>query len=417
MDIGLSEKQTIEYALPVKTIVAGLFAGCLTLVFVNSGFAQGTDFHEQQFNAKDFTGQKLDGANFTDAVLKGCNFTHASLRNAKFTGADLSGAWLNDADLTGADLTKTTGDYIASRTCFDGATLQGQRITMNNCTFRKANLRDTKVSGYIYNCDFSGADFSGANLRLMAVNTDSNKWKGVIYDDDTSWPDGFDPVKVGAILKSSSTSAAQKPAMDSAPVAPASVPATADSSSESVPPAIAPPADPSKSKKSVNPFKSKKSAASVAGKYIGETNKQAWCQLNEDGTMVFAEGSDETKGTYTADGNDITMTIDGQTIKTKIEGNVMLPPGGDGQKLIKQGDAATGPTLVGKYVGEKHPNSSCVFKADGTLVFHEGGQDMQGTYKIDGDTVTLSVSGETMQAKIVGNALVPDGHAEKLIKQ
>ena len=54
-------------------------------------------------------------------------------------------------------------------------------------------------------CDFRGADVRGAHLRgagLVGSQGESiNFWKGALYDEDTAFPDGFDPQAEGLILR------------------------------------------------------------------------------------------------------------------------------------------------------------------------------------------------------------------------
>lgn len=99
---------------------------------------------------------------------------HATLTNARMSGADLSRARLIGANLSGADLSKA--DLIGANLC--KANLSG------------ANLSEARlVFSYLM-----GADLSGANLH----NADLKEAK---YDQTTKWPEGFDPIAAGAILK------------------------------------------------------------------------------------------------------------------------------------------------------------------------------------------------------------------------
>jgi uncharacterized protein YjbI with pentapeptide repeats len=178
------------------------------------GFAGEKDFHDQDLTSKKFNNAALNGADFSDAILKGVQFDKASLKRAIFKGADISGVWFTGADLTEADLREVKGIAVIARSHFDKANLQGMELGCNDCTFRGANLKEAKISGYVYNCDFSGADLRGANLRGMTVHTDTNRWKGALYDDDTAWPEGFDPKAAGAVLSKSPDAASEKKSSD-----------------------------------------------------------------------------------------------------------------------------------------------------------------------------------------------------------
>lgn len=170
------------------------------------GQTAGKDFHDQNLTEKIFNQGALNGADFSDAILKNAKFDGASLKKANFKGADLTGTWLTGADLTGANLSQIKGAPLCIQSHFDKANLEEIDLQPNRCTFKGTDLRRAKISGYIWECDFSGADLRGANLRAMTQPTghSENRWKGALYDDDTAWPDGFDPVAAGAVLSKES---------------------------------------------------------------------------------------------------------------------------------------------------------------------------------------------------------------------
>lgn len=278
-----------------------LLASCALLAITSFTFAGEKNFHDQDLKGRDFSQGSLNNADFSEAIIKNCKFSGASLKKANFKGADITGVWFTDADLTGADLREVKGSPLCSHSHFDNANLEGMELKANDCTFKNANLKDCKISGYIYNNDFSGANLCGANMRAMVVNTDSNRWKGVTYDDDTAWPDGFDPKAVGAVMAK---------ADDAKPAASTD---SAKSTTVSAPQA----------------------GGSLAGKYVGETNKETSCTLNADGTFVFHEGGKDMTGTYKADGDTVSLVIGDQTVPVKVSGNALLSPA-NGEKLIKQ---------------------------------------------------------------------------------
>ena len=83
----------------------------------------------------------------------------ADLSGANLRGADLSGANLSMADLSGANLREANLEFA----------------NLSKANLIKADLRE--------------ANLSQANLRKVK------------YHKDTKWPEGFDPVKAGAILQ------------------------------------------------------------------------------------------------------------------------------------------------------------------------------------------------------------------------
>jgi hypothetical protein len=89
------------------------------------------------------------------------------------TAPDLSGAKLPGAHLGGARL---------GRAILKGADLTGADLT--HVVFRGSDLRAAKLLG----ADLTGADLTGADLA------------NALYNSQTRWPEGFDPLKHGALL-------------------------------------------------------------------------------------------------------------------------------------------------------------------------------------------------------------------------
>jgi uncharacterized protein YjbI with pentapeptide repeats len=106
---------------------------------------------------------RLKGAILTEANLENANLRKADLRDAKLIGANLRGADFTEADLRGADLT--------------GANLRG------------ANL----IRCRIWTTNFSKVDFSNTDLTNTKTKLTGAKLKGAYYNDETKFPEGFDP--------------------------------------------------------------------------------------------------------------------------------------------------------------------------------------------------------------------------------
>ena len=114
------------------------------------------------------TDGSLHRADLIKADLRGADLIHADLRGANLSGATLSGATLSQAYLNGAKLV---------------------RANLSGATLIQADLSYTKlVRAKLVRADLSRADLSEADLSKAK------------YDDNTKWPDGFDPVAAGAIL-------------------------------------------------------------------------------------------------------------------------------------------------------------------------------------------------------------------------
>ena len=174
---------------------------CCLFAFASATLADDKDFHDQDLTKKVFNNQILNGANFSDAILKYASFWGASLKKANFKGADITQVNFTNADLTGADLTETTGAFGSTGADLSNANLEGLTVYPGYRTkYRGANLKKCKLIGVIGECDFSEADLRGANLRGAQIANANNRFRKAIYDDDTAWPDGFDPKAEGAIL-------------------------------------------------------------------------------------------------------------------------------------------------------------------------------------------------------------------------
>jgi uncharacterized protein YjbI with pentapeptide repeats len=139
-------------------------------------------------------------------VLEVVDFTNASLKKANFKGASIKRVYFHQVDLTEADFSGAsagTGSINFIDAILNKAELPGLIIDFGkDCRLRGANLRKAKISGASLNCDFSGAHLEGANLRGSQLRQDSStRLRGAFYDEDTSFPQGFDPKRAGMILQ------------------------------------------------------------------------------------------------------------------------------------------------------------------------------------------------------------------------
>ena len=107
----------------------------------------------ESLQCRNLIGTELPGANLVGATLSGL-FLKEDFTGADLKGADLSGAWFLKTNLEGANL--------------EGAHLLGTKLT-------GVNLK--------------GASLVGANLE------------GAKADEETIWPEGFDPEAAGVILE------------------------------------------------------------------------------------------------------------------------------------------------------------------------------------------------------------------------
>lgn len=156
--------------------------------------------------------QKADliEANLYKAQLQGANFFEAKLRRANLSEANLSGANLKWADLRWANLKRTN----LQECILVGAKLNEANLKWGNLSEAQlfeaklagATLRNANLSGAtLAKADLSKADLSGANLSDISWgktrndaerhpnNEDCPDFEGVLYTDETVWPDGFLP--------------------------------------------------------------------------------------------------------------------------------------------------------------------------------------------------------------------------------
>ncbi|WP_289501230.1 pentapeptide repeat-containing protein [Gloeocapsopsis sp. IPPAS B-1203] len=179
---------------------------------------------------RDFAGINLSGANLNcadlnraklnKANLKGANLSKANLTNAELAAANLDNANISQSNLYQTNLsraklrrTNLSGAKLHNGTNLSGANLSGanlSRASLSSYTnLSGANLTATNLSGAdlraarLMNMDLSHANLSHANLlgaNLEGANLQNVKLQEALYNTNTVFPDGFDPIKAGAYL-------------------------------------------------------------------------------------------------------------------------------------------------------------------------------------------------------------------------
>lgn len=157
-----------------------------TYIGVNSILLQ-TDFSGSNLMNVDFLGARLERTNFSGANLTGVRWFNTDLRDSLFTGAVgfgtggvFSFAILSGMDLRGIDFVNTYLDDADLR----GADLSG--ATFSGTQFTGADLRGARLLG----ADLSSGPY-GFTLN-DAIFDDTT-----LYDTQTIFPAGFDPVAYG----------------------------------------------------------------------------------------------------------------------------------------------------------------------------------------------------------------------------
>lgn len=162
---------------------------------------RGADLSDVNLRKANLNGADLCKANLIDADLFQADLREADLSDAYLHSADLREADLSDADLSGtwlsgADLRKAPlrGAVLSGGFLFR-ADLREAKLSMADLRWawlEKADLREASL----YDVDLreshlNGADLSGANLHGAKLS--GADLSGCKHDDDTVWPDDFDP--------------------------------------------------------------------------------------------------------------------------------------------------------------------------------------------------------------------------------
>lgn len=137
----------------------------------------GANLHRVNLYASDLRGANLRGARLHEANLCRAILFEADLSRASLFKADLSGVLLHKANLHRA---------ILRHAILNGATLRGADLS-------GADLQGAAVGVSI--ADLSGANLQGALLR--GADMYKVDLSGATYNDSTSFPNNFDPIKAG----------------------------------------------------------------------------------------------------------------------------------------------------------------------------------------------------------------------------
>lgn len=160
-DLAQAERKLAEATKKQRSLLEAPTKPPVTAAAIRAGLVE-----EKQLSGLNMRGENLSGSEFVYRQLRGSDFSEANLSNARLQGCDLRAATLSSADLSGT-------------------------------SFYAADLRGTNLSNAIlHNTNFCQARLEGADLTGTTLDTSDLR---ATYDDSTRWPDGFDPVKVGAV--------------------------------------------------------------------------------------------------------------------------------------------------------------------------------------------------------------------------
>ncbi|MEZ2240953.1 pentapeptide repeat-containing protein [Microcoleus sp.] len=184
---------------------------------------------------RDFTGINLAGVDLSGKTLHSVNLSNANLSRAELSEADLSYANLaganlchtnlHTANLTGVNLGKTKfinanlSEVNLHCANLSEANLSGVNLSsvhlFSKTNFSKANLSKANLTGLnlresqLMKADLSNANLSNTNLlkaNLKGANLEGAELQQALYNADTIFPTGFDPITAGACLIDSNAS-------------------------------------------------------------------------------------------------------------------------------------------------------------------------------------------------------------------
>ena len=143
-----------------------------------------------------FDGAQLVNSHLERAVLVEAHLENADLSRAHLEGASLADAYLDSAELSGAHLE----GVLLNVAHLNGAYLIGAHL--EGADLSAADLTGTDLSGaHLEGAVLNGTLLNGAWLigtRLKGAEMGEVGLRGALYDDATTWPDGFDFKAAGA---------------------------------------------------------------------------------------------------------------------------------------------------------------------------------------------------------------------------
>jgi len=176
--------------------LAGVNLSRRVLIQVNLSRANlsGAELSETNLYASNLSEANLCHANLHQANLSSANLGKAKFINANLSEVNLQGSNLSEANLSGVNLSSVH----FSSTNFSRANLSKANLTglnLRTSQLMKANLSNANLS----NTNLLKANLEGANLEGAKVQQ-------ALYNAETIFPRGFDPVKAGACLIDSNAS-------------------------------------------------------------------------------------------------------------------------------------------------------------------------------------------------------------------
>ena len=132
----------------------------------------------------------LTGAKLVNATLTGAMFNDAILVNTNLAGAFFAGAGFQGADLSYSTFGQVMGDKDKNH--FVTASIKG--VNFLGAKFNETNLAGQDLNGVV----MANVDLRTAKLKAVYIINDklvekSVNLDGVVYNENTLFPDGFQP--------------------------------------------------------------------------------------------------------------------------------------------------------------------------------------------------------------------------------
>lgn len=177
----------------------------LSILLLMTAQVAAEEFAGKDLTRRNFKGRTMNGADFSGANLTDAVFTDAVLRHANFRNSVLSLTGFWNTDLSDADFRGATGNPISFGTYskLTNANLEGLTFKVSGeVNLHQADLKNaTIIASTLINCDLSKSDLRGTNMRQVSLVTGAAgpNFRGALYDDNTSFPVGFDIEASGAV--------------------------------------------------------------------------------------------------------------------------------------------------------------------------------------------------------------------------
>lgn len=160
--------------------------------------AQQSQRLENQRFVREKSSQEYVSRPFQRLDLSGLDLAGLSLKGADFRLADLRGANFSNTELSGADLSAAQVDHSTN---FFGADLQGAylgnldgELRLDRTQTYGARMEKVKIASITPYFSLENTFLHGADLRLVdRSDLQSHLVAGACFNDETLWPDGYEP--------------------------------------------------------------------------------------------------------------------------------------------------------------------------------------------------------------------------------